>query len=33
LASNRKSRLIEHALSTRLVTAQDLPLLDSRPTP
>jgi hypothetical protein len=33
LASNRKSRLIEHALSTRLVTAQDLPLLDIRPTP
>jgi hypothetical protein len=33
LASNRKSRLVEHALSTRLVTARDLVLLDggSRP--
>jgi hypothetical protein len=33
LASNRKSRLVEHALSTRLVTAHDLVLLDggSRP--
>jgi hypothetical protein len=33
LASNRKSRLVEHALSTRLVTANDLILLDGRPTP
>ena len=35
LASNRKSRLVEHALSTRLVTAHDLVLLDgvgARPT-
>jgi len=31
LASNRKSRLVEHALSTRLVTADDLLLLDGRP--
>lgn len=31
LASNRKSRLVEHALSTRLVTSDDLSLLDSRP--
>jgi hypothetical protein len=30
LASNRKSRLVEHALSTRLVTAGDLALLDGR---
>jgi hypothetical protein len=30
LASNRKSRLVEHALSTRLVTANDLFLLDGR---
>ena len=28
LASNRKSRLVEHALSTRLVTESDLVLLD-----
>ncbi|WP_372493406.1 hypothetical protein [Janibacter melonis] len=28
LASNRKTRLVEHALSTRLVTVQDLALLD-----
>jgi hypothetical protein len=28
LASNRKSRLVEHALTTRLVTAHDLVLLD-----
>jgi len=28
LASNRKARLVEHALSTRLVTAPDLALLD-----
>ena len=28
LASNRKSRLVEHALSTRLVGARDLALLD-----
>jgi len=28
LASSRKSRLVEHALSTRLVTADDLALLD-----
>jgi hypothetical protein len=33
LASNRKSRLVEHALSTRLVTAGDLMLLDGRQTP
>lgn len=32
LASNRKSRLVEHALSTRLVTQQDLALLGGRPT-
>jgi hypothetical protein len=30
LASNRKSRLVEHALSTRLVTSEDLVLLDGR---
>ncbi|MCE1179087.1 MAG: hypothetical protein LWW86_08690 [Micrococcales bacterium] len=29
LASNRKSRLVEHALSTRLVTEDDLALLDA----
>ena len=29
LASNRKSRLVEHALSTRLVTEADLALLDA----
>jgi hypothetical protein len=29
LASNRKARLVEHALSTRLVTEPDLVLLDS----
>ena len=29
LASNRKARLVEHALSTRLVTEADLVLLDS----
>ena len=28
LASNRKSRLVEHALSTRMVTEADLVLLD-----
>jgi hypothetical protein len=28
LASNRKSRLVEHALSTRLVILDDLALLD-----
>ena len=33
LASNRKSRLVEHALSTRLVTARDLVLLDGGPNP
>ena len=33
LASNRKSRLVEHALSTSLVTAGDLVLLDARPRP
>jgi hypothetical protein len=33
LASNRKSRLVEHALSTRLVTVQDLVLLDGGPKP
>lgn len=32
LASNRKSRLVEHALSTRLVTSHDLVLLGRRPT-
>jgi len=32
LANHRKSRLVEHALSTRLVTADDLALLDRRPT-
>jgi hypothetical protein len=31
LASNRKSRLVEHALSTRLVTEHDLVLLGSGP--
>ena len=31
LASNRKARLVEHALSTRLITSDDLSLLDSRP--
>ena len=31
LASNRKSRLVEHALSTRLVTVQDLALLGGGP--
>jgi hypothetical protein len=30
LASNRKARLVEHALSTRLVTESDLVLLDRR---
>jgi hypothetical protein len=29
LASNRKARLVEHALSTRLVTEADLVLLDA----
>ena len=33
LASNRKSRLVEHALSTRLVTARDLMLLSGGPDP
>jgi hypothetical protein len=33
LASNRKSRLVEHALSTRLVTLGDLSLLDARRLP
>ncbi|WP_309080355.1 hypothetical protein [Zhihengliuella sp.] len=28
LASNRKARLVEHAVTTHLVTARDLPLLD-----
>jgi len=28
LASNRKNRLVEHALSTRMVTEVDLALLD-----
>ena len=28
LASNRKTRLVEHALSTRMVTESDLALLD-----
>jgi hypothetical protein len=32
LASNRKACLVEHALSTQLVTAGDLALLDARPT-
>jgi hypothetical protein len=31
LASTRKPRLVEHALATRLVTRQDLPLLDGSP--
>ena len=31
LASNRKARLVEHALSTRLVTEADLALLDADP--
>jgi hypothetical protein len=31
LASNRKARLVEHALSTQLVTASDLVLLDAGP--
>jgi hypothetical protein len=31
LASNRKARLVEHALSTRLVTVHDLPSLDGGP--
>jgi hypothetical protein len=31
LASSRKSRLVEHALSTRLVTVDDLALLDRGP--
>ena len=31
LASNRKSRLVEHALSTRIVTRKDLALLGPRP--
>jgi len=31
LAWNRKSRLVEHALSTHLVTEQDLALLGGRP--
>lgn len=31
LASNRKARLVEHALSTRLVTEADLALLDAPP--
>lgn len=29
LASNRRARLVEHAVQTRLVTAEELPLLDS----
>ena len=33
LAINRKSRLVEHALSTRLVTANDVMLLDGRTSP
>lgn len=33
LASHRKSRLVQHALSTRLVTADDLVLLDDRRDP
>lgn len=33
LATNRKSALVEHALSTRLVTAKDLSLLDGRSAP
>ena len=32
LASNRKSRLVEHALSTQLVTEEDLALLEPDPT-
>lgn len=31
LASQRKARLVEHAVLARLVTAQDLELLDSKP--
>lgn len=31
LASNRRTRLVEYAVVTRLVTKDDLPLLDSRP--
>jgi hypothetical protein len=33
LASSRKSRLVEHALATRLVTVHDLVLLDGGPNP
>ncbi len=33
LATTRKSRLVEHALSTRLVTANDLALLDGAGSP
>jgi hypothetical protein len=29
-ATNRRSRLVEHAVSSRLVTAEDLPLLDRK---
>jgi len=31
LASNRRARLVEHAVFSRLVTAEDLPLLDRAP--
>lgn len=31
LASGRRSRLVEYVLATRLVTSEDLPLLDSDP--
>jgi len=33
LATNRKARLVEHALATRLVTARDLVLLEVPPKP
>lgn len=32
LASNRRARLVEHAVSSRLVTVEDLPLLDQSAT-
>ena len=33
LASNRKAKLVEHALATRIVTEADLALLDDAPAP
>ncbi len=33
LASNRRARLVEYAIAVRLVTTDDLPLLESSPTP